>query len=69
LESAKRYRESFVGAPSNVLPDDLPTIFEGEHRVEFLGIHKVTLSKQGHDDRKDIKNYFTVCWRLLPQAG
>jgi len=40
-------------------------IFEGEHRVEFLGIHKSS-PDPATDVKSDIKNYYVACWRLLP---
>jgi len=68
VESARHYKEAFFKTPSAPLLCD-SFIFDGEHRVEFLGLHKISTPDPGDDVRSNIRNHYAVCWRVLPDHG
>ena len=63
--SARHYKEAFLGTPSSLFAGE-SFIFEGEHRVELLGIHKISTPDPADDGRAELKNHYAACWRLLP---
>ena len=66
--SARHYKEAFLQTPSSPFAGE-SFIFEGEHRVEFLGIHKISSADPAEDGRTELKNHYAACWRLLPDHG
>ena len=68
VESVERYRDVFLATRIDAALKGTSLIYEGEHRIEFLGFqaHK----SQGKDkDSRDLNNHYRLYWRLQPQDG
>ena len=66
VESVERYRDVFMATRIDAVLKGTSLIYEGEHRIEFLGFQ--THKSQGRDNR-DLNNHYRLYWRLQPQDG
>ena len=62
----ERYRDVFLTTRVSTPLIGTSLIYEGEHRIEFLGLQNHKTQGKG---KKEINNYYRLYWRLQPQQG